>query len=273
MPGAEAVLVFSFVGYEQVQEVVGDRTVLNVRMQPSVEVLTEIVVVGYGVQRREDVTGSVASVSIDEINQGRYISADQLLQGRIAGLTIVANNGEPGAGMNIRLRGGTSISASNEPLIVIDGVPIDNVPLTPGGASVNGAPPPPRNPLSLINPNDIESITVLKDAAATAIYVSRRANGVILIETKKGRQGQLQVDYDGYVTAATPYLRWMCLTATSIGALWKSKFNGGICQRRRALYGGVPIPIGKKPLCVRRLPILIIWRLLGERAKRVIVLR
>ena len=205
VPGPEAILVFSFVGYEQVQEVVGTRTVINVRLQPTVEVLGEIVVVGYGVQRREDVTGSVASISVDEINQGRYTSPDQLLQGRVAGLTIVANNGEPGAGLNIRLRGGTSISASNEPLIVIDGVPIDNVPLTPGGAGVNGAPPPPRNPLSLINPNDIESITVLKDAAATAIYGSRGANGVILIETKKGRQGQLQVDYDGYVTASTPY--------------------------------------------------------------------
>jgi len=205
VPGPEAILVFSFVGYEQVQEVVGTRTVINVRLQPTVEVLGEIVVVGYGVQRREDVTGSVASISVDEINQGRYTSPDQLLQGRVAGLTIEANNGEPGAGLNIRLRGGTSISASNEPLIVIDGVPIDNVPLTPGGAGVNGAPPPPRNPLSLINPNDIESITVLKDAAATAIYGSRGANGVILIETKKGRQGQLQVDYDGYVTASTPY--------------------------------------------------------------------
>ncbi len=205
VPGPEAILVFSFVGYEQVQEVVGTRSVINVRLQPTVEVLGEIVVVGYGVQRREDVTGSVASISVDEINQGRYTSPDQLLQGRVAGLTIVANNGEPGANLNIRLRGGTSISASNQPLIVIDGVPIDNVPLTPGGAGVNGAPPPPRNPLSLINPNDIESITVLKDAAATAIYGSRGANGVILIETKKGRQGQLQVDYDGYVTASTPY--------------------------------------------------------------------
>ncbi|SHK91477.1 SusC/RagA family TonB-linked outer membrane protein [Rhodothermus profundi] len=205
VPGPEAVLVFSFVGYEQVQEVVGDRAVINVRMQPTVEVLEEIVVVGYGVQRREDVTGSVATINADDVNQGNYISPDQLLQGRVAGLTIFANNGEPGAGLNIRLRGGTSISASNEPLIVIDGVPIDNVPLMPQGAGINGAPPPPRNPLSLINPNDIESITVLKDAAATAIYGSRGANGVILIETKKGRQGQLQVDYDAYITAASPY--------------------------------------------------------------------
>ncbi|MFO7314729.1 carboxypeptidase-like regulatory domain-containing protein [Rhodothermus marinus] len=126
VPGPEAVLVFSFVGYEQVQEVVGDRTVINVRMQPTVEVLEEIVVVGYGVQRREDVTGSVATIDATEINQGVYTSPDQLLQGQVAGLTIISNNGEPGAGLNIRLRGGTSISASNDPLIVIDGVPIDN---------------------------------------------------------------------------------------------------------------------------------------------------
>ena len=205
VPGPEAVLVFSFVGYEQVQEVVGDRTVINVRMQPTVEVLEEIVVVGYGVQRREDVTGSVATIDATEINQGVYTSPDQLLQGQVAGLTIISNNGEPGAGLNIRLRGGTSISASNDPLIVIDGVPIDNVRLMPEGAGIDGAPPPPRNPLSLINPNDIESITVLKDAAATAIYGSRGANGVILIETKKGRQGQLQVDYEGYISAASPY--------------------------------------------------------------------
>ena len=149
--------------------------------------LEDIVVVGYGTQRRESVTGSVSTVDVEDANVGLVTSPTQMLQGRVAGLQVTQTNGEPGAGFNVRIRGGTSINASNEPLYVIDGVPIDNGATEPGGGNVSNSAP--RNPLNLINPNDIESMTVLKDASATAIYGSRGANGVILIETKSGTAG------------------------------------------------------------------------------------
>jgi TonB-linked SusC/RagA family outer membrane protein len=165
-------------------------------------VLGELVVTGYGSQRRESITGSVATVDADQANVGVIANADQMLQGRVAGVQIVTNNGEPGGGVQVRVRGGTSITASNDPLYVVDGVPLQNESIVAGayGASgINAALP--RNPLNSINPNDIESITVLKDASATAIYGSRGANGVILIQTKRGSRGQA-VDYDVYVAAS-----------------------------------------------------------------------
>ena len=167
-------------------------------------VLGEMVVTGYGSQRRESITGSVATVSGEESNVGVITNATQMLQGRVAGLQIVTNNGEPGGGAQIRIRGGTSISASNDPLYVVDGIPLQNegtVASGFGAGAVNSALP--RSPLNTINPNDIESITVLKDASATAIYGSRGANGVILIQTRRGLSGRPSIDYDVYVAAAT----------------------------------------------------------------------
>jgi TonB-dependent starch-binding outer membrane protein SusC len=167
-------------------------------------VLTELVVTGYGAQKREAITGSVATVEADAANVGVITNANQLLQGRVAGVQMVTNNGEPGGGAQIRVRGGTSITASNDPLYVVDGVPLqsDN---PVAGAAINGVNSAlGRNPLNSLNPSDIETITVLKDAAATAIYGSRGANGVVLIQTKKGRRGTSQMDYDVYVAAATP---------------------------------------------------------------------
>jgi iron complex outermembrane receptor protein len=203
VPGNDAVLVYSFVGYLSQQITVGTQSVINVALREDVALLEDIVVVGYGTQRRGDVTGSVASFDVQEANRGVVTSPTQLIQGRVAGVNITSNDGEPGAGLNIRIRGGTSISASNEPLYVIDGVPIDNAATTPGGANVStGAA---RNPLNLINPSDIESISILKDASATAIYGSRGANGVVLITTKRGVQDRVSVDYDGFVAAASPY--------------------------------------------------------------------
>ncbi|MBC7897101.1 MAG: SusC/RagA family TonB-linked outer membrane protein, partial [Cytophagaceae bacterium] len=169
-----------------------------------VTMLTGVVTTGYGTQRREAITGSVASVDADEAKVGVIVNANQLLQGRVAGLNIVTNNGEPGGGVQIRIRGGTSLSASNDPLYVIDGVPLQNEAPVPGGKEFGSIRPAlARSALNSINPNDIESITVLKDASATAIYGSRGANGVILIQTKRGTGGT-SVTYETYASASSP---------------------------------------------------------------------
>ncbi len=195
------ILVFSFVGYVSQEIAVADQNVIDVALAEDVELLDEVVVVGYGTQRRANVTGSAQRVVADEANVGLVNSPEQLMQGRVAGVNIIQSGGEPGAPVTIRIRGGTSISASNEPLYVIDGVPIDNSNSAPGGTGQTDSGR--KNPLVFLNPSDIESIDVLKDASAAAIYGSRGANGVILITTKKGREGQVQVDYDGSVSSSS----------------------------------------------------------------------
>jgi TonB-dependent starch-binding outer membrane protein SusC len=173
-------------------------------LPPQAALIDPVVVTGYGSQRREAITGSVATVDARAADVGVLSNVNNMIQGRVAGLNITTNNGEPGAGAQIRIRGGTSINASNEPLYVIDGVPLQNVPTEPVGISL-GDDPLPRSPMNLLNPSDIASITVLKDAAASAIYGSRAANGVILIETKRhGTAGGATVEYDAYVAAASP---------------------------------------------------------------------
>ncbi len=165
-------------------------------------VLSDVVVTGYGSQRRESITGSVSTVNADQANVGVITNANQLLSGRVAGVRVTSNSGEPGGGVQITVRGGTSISASNNPLYVVDGVPLQNENVV-AGAAINGVNAAlPRSALNSINPNDIESITVLKDASATAIYGSRGANGVVLIQTKKGARGASSVEYDTYVAGS-----------------------------------------------------------------------
>lgn len=169
-----------------------------------VAALSEVVVTGYGTQRREAISGSVSTVDAEAANVGVITNASQMLQGRVAGVQMITNSGEPGAGAQIRIRGGTSISASNEPLYVIDGVPLQNertTPDAPGIASINSALP--RSPLNSINPDDIESITVLKDASATAIYGSRGANGVVLIQTKSTAGISGQMEYSTYIASSS----------------------------------------------------------------------
>lgn len=182
-----AMLVFSFVGFTSQEITITNQTFLDVKLESDATELQEIVVVGYGTQEKKDVTGVVSSVDSRNFNRGAIVSPDQLITGKVAGVQITANGGEPGAASTIRIRGGTSINASNEPLYVIDGVPIDN-------SSSNGV----RNPLNFLNPSDIETFTVLKDASAAAIYGSRAANGVIIITTKKGKAGGVSVTYDGW---------------------------------------------------------------------------
>ena len=178
---------------------------VNLALHPQAAMLSPVVVTGYGSQRREAVTGAVATVDPAAANVGVVTNVNQMLEGRTAGVNITTNNGEPGAGAQIRIRGATSISASSEPLYVVDGVPITNQEAEAPGFGVGGAPPLPRSPLNLLNPSDIGSITILKDASATAIYGSRGANGVILIETKRGAAGGASMTYDSYVSTASPY--------------------------------------------------------------------
>src|SRR2546422_565455 len=197
------------IGYgSQIHEITvtpGGTTTAQITLAPAAAILEPVVVTGYGTQRREAVTGSVSSVSAAAANVGVVTNVDQMIQARAAGVEVTRNNGEPGAGTQILIRGGSSISNSNDPLYVIDGVPIYNVPTEPPSYAFTGTPPLPRNPLNLLNPSDIASITILKDASATAIYGSRAANGVILVETKKGAAaGGPSIEYDSYVAAASP---------------------------------------------------------------------
>ncbi|HRX96278.1 MAG TPA: TonB-dependent receptor [Bacteroidales bacterium] len=172
-----ATLVFSYVGFESQEIAVQPNSTVNVSLKMSAEYIDEFVVIGYGVAKKDDATGSVIAVDSKEFNRGAITSPTELVSGKIAGVQITNNGGAPGEGSTIRIRGGSSLSASNDPLFVIDGVPVDD-----GG--VSGM----RNPLNTINPNDIETFTVLKDASATAIYGSRASNGVIIITTKKGQK-------------------------------------------------------------------------------------
>jgi TonB-dependent starch-binding outer membrane protein SusC len=172
-------------------------------MAPQASILEPVVVTGYGSQRREAITGSVSTIEAAQANVGVKTNFTQMIQGRAAGVDIVQNNGEPGSGAQILIRGGSSISNTNEPLYVIDGVPISNDNTQPGGAGL-GAPSLNRSPLNMLNPGDIASMTVLKDASATAIYGSRASNGVVLIETKHGSTAGSTIEYDGYVAASSP---------------------------------------------------------------------
>ncbi|MGM0667869.1 MAG: SusC/RagA family TonB-linked outer membrane protein, partial [Bacteroidota bacterium] len=190
----EATLVFSFIGYVDQEIPVNNRRTIDVDLQVDVLEIAEVVTIGYGTVKRDDVTGSVAAVSAKDFNRGNITSAQELLVGKTAGVVISTAGGRPGSGSTIRIRGGSSLNASNDPLIIIDGVPIDN-------SSVSGS----SNLLDFVNPNDIETFTVLKDASSTAIYGSRASNGVIIIETKKSRlDSPLTVRYDGRTSVSTP---------------------------------------------------------------------
>lgn len=180
-------IVVSFIGYKtQTIDYTGQKT-LNVSLEEDTNQLKEVVVqVGYGTVKKKDATGAVTVLTSKDFNKGPVTSADQMIQGRVAGLQIINGGGSPGADPVVRIRSGSSLSASNDPLYVIDGVPVAS-----GG--VEGG----RNPLSTINQNDIESISVLKDASATAIYGSRASNGVIIITTKKGKSGDIKISYNG----------------------------------------------------------------------------
>ncbi|MGH7694206.1 MAG: SusC/RagA family TonB-linked outer membrane protein, partial [Gemmatimonadaceae bacterium] len=193
--------------------------------------LSPVVVTGYGTQRRESITGAVSSVDADVANVGVIANSNQLIQGRVAGVNIVTSGGEPGGNAQIRVRGGTSISASNDPLYVVDGVPLQNeqtVASNNTGGAIN--PSLPRSPLNSLNPNDIESITVLKDASATAIYGSRGANGVILIQTKRGSARAGGMEYEAYVSASSPSEKLHFLTGNEYRSYIQQLVNAKVLE-------------------------------------------
>lgn len=180
---ATSILVISYVNYETTEIVVSNQTIINIKLAQANSALSDFVVVGYGTLKKKDLTGAVSSVSARDFNKGNYASPDQLIQGKVAGLQITNSNGQPGSAATIKIRGNAAITGTGQPLFVLDGIPLDGRAIAPGS-----------NPLNNINPADIASIDVLKDASATAIYGSRAAYGVIIINTKKGQSGQPKID-------------------------------------------------------------------------------
>ncbi|AUP80714.1 SusC/RagA family TonB-linked outer membrane protein [Flavivirga eckloniae] len=185
------IIVFSYIGYQTVEITFSGQSTLNVQLSEDTDQLDEIVIIGYGSVKKEDLTGSVDVVSSKEFNKGTVVSADQLLNGKAPGVRITTAGGAPDAKPNIRIRGGASLSANSNPLIVIDGIAVDNS--NPAGVN---------NPLTLVNPNDIESFSILKDASATAIYGSRASNGVIIITTKKGTSGDVKFNFSSNISTS-----------------------------------------------------------------------
>jgi TonB-linked SusC/RagA family outer membrane protein len=187
-------LEVTFVGYQPSERVVtvSGNVTEDFGLQPSAKDLNEVVVIGYGTVKKKDLTGSISTVTEKDFNTGAITTPEQLIQGKVAGVSIISNGGAPGGGSQIRIRGGASVNGSNDPLIVIDGVPLTN-------DAISGA----ANPLDLINPNDIESFSILKDASAAAIYGNRASNGVILITTKKGKAGKPVINFSTQFSIST----------------------------------------------------------------------
>ena len=192
---------------------------LRIILKDDTELLDEVVVIGYGSVKKDDLSGSVVAIKAEEMNKGAVTSPQELIMGKVPGLSVSQGDGAPGAGSTIRIRGGASLNASNDPLIVIDGIPVSN----------DAAPGTP-NALATINPNDIETFTVLKDASATAIYGSRASNGVIIIQTKKGTQDKIKVSYSGTFTAKDPYKRIETLDAQSFREVMQAQYPEGTAQ-------------------------------------------
>jgi iron complex outermembrane receptor protein len=232
----------ALIGYGQQRKAVdvtdGGVATVDFALRPQAALLEAVVVTGYGTQRREAITGSVSTIEATTARPAVTTNVDQIVQGRAAGVQITTNSGEPGSGVQVLIRGGSSISASNAPLYVVDGVPINNVPTEPEALGVGGAPPPPRNPLNVIDPSDVASITVLKDAASAAIYGSRAANGVILIETRRGRSAAgPTIEYDGYAATASPARRLDVLD----GAEYTQFVQQQVQDWRQDSSAGIPV--------------------------------
>ncbi|HEY4198673.1 MAG TPA: TonB-dependent receptor plug domain-containing protein, partial [Mucilaginibacter sp.] len=193
---ARQVLIFSFVGYGRVERQIGENTVIDVVIRPENSQMADVVVVGYGTQSRRDVTTAISSLKADDINNFPAPGVDKAMTGKMAGVQVLEPNGSPGAGITIAIRGKSSVTAGTSPLYVIDGIPLSEA--HANGPSSSSTPALTENPLNSINLSDIESIDVLKDASAAAIYGSRGSNGVVLITTKRGKKEKPTIGYDSY---------------------------------------------------------------------------
>jgi TonB-linked SusC/RagA family outer membrane protein len=196
--GDNPALVFSYIGYKALEVYVSNQDQINVELQADISGIDEVIVVGYGTQKKASITGAIAQYDAEQLNERPVHSVDQALVGQMAGVHVKQTSGMPGKGMSIQIRGTGSITANNEPLYVIDGFPLEMSQQNASGAFTSG------NPLDNINPNDIESIQVLKDAASAAIYGSRASNGVVLITTKKGKAGKPSINFNMYTGWSEP---------------------------------------------------------------------
>lgn len=224
VPAEGKTLVFSYTGYTSQEVLIANQSTVNVELEESLTSLNEVVVVGYGSQKKGDITAAISSVSSDELERSTVTSVEQALQGRAAGVNISASSGQPGAALRVQVRGATSISANSEPLYVVDGIPMtsdNNSNLFTGGYNFNS--------MANINPDDIASIEILKDASAAAIYGSRGANGVVIITTKRGKAGQGKMEFDMYrgVQAPTRVIDMMD-SREFIGMMDEAALNDGL---------------------------------------------
>lgn len=227
VPGNDAVLVFSFISYATQNVTVGDRTTIDVVLEPEVSSLNEVVVVGYGTQQRRDITGAVSNIKADEFNQGAISNPSQLIAGKAAGVMVTNSSGDPGANAAIRIRGNSSVRSGNNPLIVVDGVPLSGGNTTADADLQALGNSSARNPMNFINSSDIANIDILKDASATAIYGSRGANGVIMITTKQGASGANIVEYDGSVSIASISHKIKLYDAAQFASIAPTQNQGG----------------------------------------------
>lgn len=256
IPEGGKALQFSFVGFQTEELAIGTQKVFNVQLREDVLELDEIVAVGYGVQRKSDLTGAMSRLTEEDMNKAVATSPIEMMQGRISGVNITQNSGEPGTGMSVRIRGSNSIRSGQEPLYVVDGIPLDNADVTPtGGGAAGYGSGATKNPISFLNPEDIESIDILKDASSTAIYGARGANGVVIITTKKGKQGKGTLTYDGYTGISQIREKLDILTADEFRSYTKADgtklldkgasidwqdeiYATGITQSHNLSYGG-----------------------------------
>ncbi|ELR71504.1 TonB-dependent outer membrane receptor [Fulvivirga imtechensis AK7] len=225
--GDNPVLIFSFIGYAQEEVQVGQRSVIDVALETDITQLSEVVVIGYGQTTVKDATGAVAAVTSEDFNGGIISSPEQLIQGKTSGVQITTTSGSPGSGVQLRIRGTSSIRSNNNPLFVVDGVPLSGG-TQPSSADVGFGTQQDTNPLNFINPSDIESISILKDASATSIYGSRGANGVVIITTKSGKGNRGTFDFGSSVSIAKP--------ANEYDLLGREQFLAGVEQ-----FGGDPV--------------------------------
>ncbi|WP_025763255.1 SusC/RagA family TonB-linked outer membrane protein [Dyadobacter tibetensis] len=245
---ANATLTFSAIGFVSQDIAVGNKSVINVVLKEDIRALEEVVVVGYGTVKKKDATGSVSAIGAKDFQKGVVTSPEQLMQGRVAGVQISQSSGEPGGGINVRIRGTSSVLGGNNPLFVIDGVPLSGDNTSGSGNSQGVGRQAAKNPLNFLNPDDIASIDILKDASATAIYGSRGANGVVLITTKKGK-GSGSLDYSYSLGVSNITKKYDLLSADEYRAAggqdyeastdWQDEaFRTALTHQHNLSYGG-----------------------------------